>query len=193
MFNKIINNAARVLVVCSCLVMMTPTVQAANLDRFYAGGAVSSLDLFSTGSVTAVNATVGRKLDDLIPGDIGEMLSAEVRVGTGIGSATSSVGFLTYERKLNYFLSALARIDYPLMDQLKVHAVAGVSYIDSTYKFTNTLVPAASLPSQSVTTTSSTVGIGAEYQITKQISAGAEFTNYSGDVSGFSVTGRYAF
>jgi len=90
---------------------------------------------------------------------------------------------------IDWFVSYLAKLQYPIVEKVRVYLLAGGTTAEAT---------AASLGfggpvSASDTNTSFSIGGGADYRVTDQILIGGEWVHYFEDVDGFVGTVKYEF
>jgi len=108
--------------------------------------------------------------------DINDYFGAELRVGgTSNAKKTYTAGLPgagTFKTSMNYFISYLGKVQYPVNDELRVYALLGGT--TGKFKATNS----ASGASASKSKTGFSYGVGMDYSLSRQLSAGAEWMQY---------------
>jgi len=127
--------------------------------------------------------------------DIGDYFGAELRVGA-TGNATknypagSSLGGVIFPVPVevalsaDYFISYLAKIQFPVMQDFRVSAYLGAT----TAKIKLTAAAAGVSASTSATKTGFSYGFGGEYFVNDKVSVGGEWIQYLTDVNLNSVS-----
>lgn len=116
-----------------------------------------------------------------------EYLAVELRAGTTTKGSQSNpagtpIGYAvpnTTKIWPDYFLSYLAKLQYPASPQVNVYALLGATTAD----FKGTLSGPGVSFSNSKTKTGFTWGVGGDYNVNNQVSAGIEFVQYWNDVT----------
>jgi len=172
---------------------MAGNAQAFNVQDLkpYAGGGAGlfSFDL-AGGSVNTMGfyAFGGADVPDLF-GSEDLQLSVEARVGS-TGTASATYLGVPVSNKLDYFLSTLAKVKYPVARNLKVYGLLGGTYGSFT---TTTVLPFFGATTTSATTSSVSFGAGVNYEIGHNLSINGEVVKYFSDVSAVSGTVQYNF
>jgi len=110
--------------------------------------------------------------------DINDYFGAELRIGgTSSGKKTYGAGILdaragTFKTSMNYFVSYLAKVQYPVMDNLRLYAMLGGT--TGKFKATN----GADIVSASKSKTGLSYGVGMDYGLNDQLSVGTEWMQY---------------
>jgi opacity protein-like surface antigen len=110
-----------------------------------------------------------------------DYLGLELRVGTATkGSQTNPAGTLgvptvwTADLQADYLISYLAKLQYPVNPQFNVRAMLGAT----TAHLKATLVAAGVAASNSATHTGFSYGLGADYNVNSNLTAGVEWLQY---------------
>lgn len=120
--------------------------------------------------------------------DINDYIGAELRVGTTAqGSKAYAANALmpgspafTYSMKAQYFISYLAKLQYPVSPEFRLYAMLG----GTTARLKNNIsVPGLTTVPGAVTKTGFSFGAGGDYAIDDQFSLGAEWMQYLTNVT----------
>jgi len=128
----------------------------------------------------------------LVGADFNDYLGAELRVGT----TANATLFGAVDVGVDYFISYLAKVQYPATPELRVYGLIG----GTTAKATTSVV---GFPDESYTETGVSFGAGLDYRIMDQVIIGAEWVRYwhnvevepglEAIVDGFSGLVKYEF
>jgi opacity protein-like surface antigen len=177
-------NMKRLLVVAAMMMVGSASVQAQDF-KLYAGVGIGGF------GIETKNATVSLAQKNTVLGgygkfgvDINDYVGVELRagsIGTGEKNQPASVfGTATkFSQTTDYFLSYLAKLQYPLAQDFRVYAMAGAT----TAKVKSTTAPNVPAANISATKTGFSYGFGGEYFLTDQFSIGAEWVQYWTDVT----------
>jgi len=110
--------------------------------------------------------------------DIGDYLGAELRVGA---TSSGTTNHTTFSEKLSadYFVSYLAKFQYPVTSDLKPYALVG----GTTAKFKGTNTGTGGVAIGSATKTGFSYGFGADYYLKNSLSVGGEWVQYWSNIS----------
>ncbi|KON47857.1 porin family protein [Mariprofundus ferrooxydans] len=113
--------------------------------------------------------------------DVNDYFGAELRVGTtakgdktyGVGGVAAGSPAGTIGQKADYFVSYLAKLQYPVSQDFRLYAMLGAT----TAKSKITMTPALGTGS-SKTKTGFSYGAGGDFTVNDQLSVGAEWMQY---------------
>jgi len=160
----------KMIVSAAALLAMTgATAQAQAQDiSYYTGLGLGTLNTeYKATGVDQTKMTFGGFVN--LGADINDYFAAELRLGT-TGKNSKTIGGVQRSFSSPFFLSYLAKGKYPLTSNLDAYLLAGAT----TARIKGT---SAGL-SQSKTKTGLSLGAGFDYKLDRQMSVGAEWTQY---------------
>jgi len=161
----------------------------------YLGAGLGAFNLDAgLGSDTAFGGfgTVGANLNEYLAVEVRVGASADATVTTPVGA-----GLLTTTSSIDWFVSYLAKPQFPLTGNLNVYGLIGATTLKTSFTTLGS--------SLTNTSTGFSFGGGLEYKLTDQVSIGGEWVQYASDadlnsptfpgldVWGASATIRYQF
>ena len=170
----------RVLVGAAMIMVSSATVQAQDFKP-YAGIGIGAfgIEAKTAGTAFSQKNTVFGGFGK-VGVDINEYVGAELRAGTiGTGDKTHAAGVVaatavTVSQTTDYFLSYLAKLQYPVSQDFRVYTMLGAT----TAKFKSTSVPNTTAVNVSKTKSGFSYGFGGDFTVNDQISVGAEWMQY---------------
>jgi len=135
-----------------------------------AGSGAFSVDAgFGSDTVFGGFGTIGANLNDY--------LAVEARVGASTDSTMTLLGSVNATSGVDWFVSYLAKPQYPVTGDLNIFGLAGATTMKTTF---SAVGPGGSF-SVSHTGTTFSFGGGAEYQLLDNVYVGAEWVQYAND------------
>ena len=172
--------AASAALICAA----TPAQAADDLLRDVTYGAgIGSVDLGGVGTGTLFYGIAEKELriDQLRDVDT----SAQLRVGT---STKASAGLVEFG--IDYLISGMFKASKEVQKGISAYGMLGFSYASITASAT---VPFLGTVSASSTDTSFGYGIGADYEVNRDLTVGLEYAAYWSDVTAIAVNAKFNF
>jgi len=201
-------NILRTAVLAVALIFATAPVMAQDFEiKPYAGVGIGAFMLdvedSTPGDPFATDDTVfGGFL--AVGADVHEYLGLELRVGTTSDGSESiivpGVGTVAVDYGPSYFISYLAKVQYPATPELRIYGLIGGTTAKVETSFTAMGFPVVT---DSQTETGVSFGAGVDYTVMDNVSVGAEWVRYwhnvnfdattEVDIDGISATVKYEF
>ena len=126
--------------------------------------------------------------------DYGDYVGAEIRFGT-TANAKVSVGGLNYEGGVDSFFTYLAKLQFPVSEQLNIYALAGGTSASMSATITTPGWIFASTGTNKVSwnATSGSFGGGLDFKTSDHFNIGIEYLRYASDISGVTANIKYRF
>jgi len=122
--------------------------------------------------------------------DFGDFVGVEVRAGSTTSSTFQYLG-VDLSLRLDYFVSYLAKLQFPVTDNFRIYALGGGTTAKASASVS---IPGTILAlSGSNTSSSGSFGGGVDFQIQDQWRIGAEFLHYASDVDGVTANIKFLF
>jgi len=179
----------RIIILMSLLFGLIQTAGAAEFKPYLGGGiGLASLSLEVTGA--SAGSGSGSTLGGYgsIGFDYGDYAGAELRVGT-TGKASVTIGGVNYDFSSDWFVSYLAKLQFPVTEKFRIYALAGATTTKQTMMITTPgwFWTATGTAKLSQTTTKASLGTGIDFQAGEQWDVGLEFMSYGAGL----VTGAF--
>jgi len=177
----------RYILIAAALLFASSSVVQAQEIKPYVGIGLGGFGLeYKEPGVTQKNTILGGFAK--IGLDFNEYIGAELRVGlTGKGSQTYPAAMIlgaaaatTVDQSLSSFVSYLLKLQYPVASDMRIYGMLGATSAKykQAYNPGNLVIGAG----QSTNKTGFSYGVGGEYFVTDQVSAGFEWMQYWTDV-----------
>jgi len=126
--------------------------------------------------------------------DYGEYVGGELRIGT-TGTASFAVGGINFDTSVDWFLSYLAKLQFPVSEQFKIFTMAGgtTTSVTTTITTPGLLFINTGTNNISQTMTNGSFGAGADFQTGDQWEVGIEVMLYASGFSTLTANLRYSF